>query len=836
MRKYQFFMDTVLKAFPKLGGLRHYRKVISKLRITLFTAALLTSSIISYAQTTVSSGNWSDATVWSTGAVPVANNNVNATKPLILDQNITIGTGDWVFSQNVTDVAGGSAASLSAQGSGCSLEITAGTTTFEGNATFQNCTLTIRNGATLILGATLLNNNNIINIEAGGVLIVNGTFNNSNSAGNITLNGTIYVNGDYITNNGNIDIGGSGNIFTTGEIDTQGSSDVFGNTAECTTGPCSGRNLCSYSNVISNSNQTLCSGGTPANMNANAVASSPTYIWESSTTSDISGFNLAAGTNNTEDYIPASLSQTTWFRRKVIQGGCTGISSPVRVTIVPSAGGWIGTTTDWNTASNWCDNTVPVSTTDVTISTGVTNMPTMTAASVCHNLTIGSGASVTINGSNTFSLFGDLVNNGSFIPNSSTVSLVGTSQQTVSGSSINFNNLTINNTAATSPQVTMSGFYNVLTTLTMTAGSINLSGYNLTLGNNTGSTGTLTYTAGNIIDGEFTRWMGISTIADGSNTGLFPMGTALYNRPLYISYPATAPNPAGKIKVSHTGASTVTGVSVIDGASTIQLRHNSFWTISTSGGLGGGIYNLRAGGTGFGVIQEVADLRLMKASSVVGTSATNGNTPSDPRVNRTGISFANLATSFYIGSVDPANTTLPIELLSFEGKSVQAGVQLNWVTASEKNFNYFGVEHSADGIHFTEFAQEDGRGDSRITTDYYHVHGNPVFGKNYYRLRSVDLDGSYVYSKLVVVVYQESKRLTAYPNPTASTHIQYQANFEIMDTDRISVVSQVGKQVAQGIPDTRDQVIHFSSELNPGIYLLYYSGSEFKTVIRVVVK
>lgn len=810
--------------------------LITYMRTLAIVAGIILLCKHSYAQTTtVSSGNWSDGMTWSTGTVPGANTNVTVGDPLILDQNITIGTGDYIISQTVTDIAGGSAASLTATTSGGLLDIQAGTTTFEGTATFQNFSLTVRNGATLILGATTLNNNNTIVIEAGGVLIINGTFTNSNSAGSFTLNGVVYVNGNYTTNNGNIDVGGSGDIITTGTINTQGSSDVFGSTQNCTTGPCSGRNLCSYTNTIATGNQTLCSGGTPTMLDGNTVPSSPTYIWESSTTSAISGFNTAAGTSNLEDYSPAALTQTTWFRRKVIQGGCTGITPAVQITIVPSAGGWKGITTDWNLNTNWCNNTVPTSTTDVNISTGVANMPQITAASYCNNLTIGSGASVTINGSNSLSIFGNFVNSGSLVTNSSTVTMAGTTQQTISGSSINFNNLVINNTAATIPQITFSGFFNILGILTMTSGTVDLSGYNMTLGSNAGSTGTLSYSSGRIINGDFTRWMSTTVIANGSNTGLFPMGTSSNNRPLYVSYPTTAPNPGGTIRVSHTGATTVSGVSVVDGTSTIQIRQDSYWTISTNG-LSGGTYNLRLGGTGFGTIQEVSDLRVMRALSVVGTAGTNLGTISDPRVERTGISLANLASSFYIGSVDPVNTTLPIELFSFTGKSINEGAQLNWTTLSEKNFDYFSVEHSIDGIDFSEIARLAAKGDLKKRTDYTYIHRTPTFGKNYYRLKSIDLDGSFEYSKLVVVSYQGGKYLTLFPNPTVPSHIQYQANFEITGLDRISIVNQLGMQVASGIPDASGQTIRFSKLLDPGVYLMHYVGPDFKSVIRLIVK
>ncbi len=58
-----------------------------------------------------------------------------------------------------------------------------------------------------------------------------------------------------------------------------------------------------------------------------------TYLWESSTTSASSGFSPATGTNNTKDYTPGSLTQTTWFRRTVTSGGVSNSSNVIQVNV-----------------------------------------------------------------------------------------------------------------------------------------------------------------------------------------------------------------------------------------------------------------------------------------------------------------------------------------------------------------------------------------------------------------------------------------------------------------------------------------------------------------------
>lgn len=106
------------------------------------------------------------------------------------------------------------------------------------------------------------------------------------------------------------------------------------------TDPCQGTSK-SYA-VQAIYTQTLCAGtsaGTIIGTTPTGGNGSYTYLWESSATSASSGFAAATGTNNAKDYSPGALSQTTWFRRTVVSGGCSDVSKVLQITVVaaPSA-------------------------------------------------------------------------------------------------------------------------------------------------------------------------------------------------------------------------------------------------------------------------------------------------------------------------------------------------------------------------------------------------------------------------------------------------------------------------------------------------------------------
>lgn len=160
---------------------------------------------------------------------------------------------------------------------------------------------------------------------------------------------------------------------------------------------------------------------------------------------------------NTANLTASNNGQTLQITQIIITSTPTNCSQSftqnVTMSVWTTGGGtWKGTaSSDWNNASNWCGG-VPTATTDVTIpapSVSVPNQPTVGASGgVCNHLTINSGATLTVSGSNTLNVKGNWTNNGTFTCNTSTVSFTGSlAAQTIGGTGANtFNNLTINNT------------------------------------------------------------------------------------------------------------------------------------------------------------------------------------------------------------------------------------------------------------------------------------------------------------------------------------------------------------------------------------------------------
>ncbi|HEX5170929.1 MAG TPA: T9SS type A sorting domain-containing protein [Cyclobacteriaceae bacterium] len=787
---------------------------------------------------TIVSGNWTDATIWSNG-VPGGTTTTTVNFPTILDQNIplvmgskkiAITTGYYTFSENVTDIPDGTANNITLEiGNGGTLDVTAGTTTFLGNGNINNgSSLYVRSGATLILGGggntVSIGNNVNIAIEAGGTLIINGDLQNGNNAGTFTVAGLIYVNGNFSNNTGSIDIVGSGDIITTGTLTTIGGGKVFGSTNDCNSGPCSGQNLCGFTN-IANANQTLCSGSSASNLTATTDATSPTYLWEYSTTTSTSGFSSAPGTNNTSSYSPGAPTQTTWYRLKVTSGTCTGTSPPVQVTIVSTgAGGWLGTTSsDWNDASNWCSGSVPTSATDVTIPSGVSHSPDISAAASAHNVTINSGATLTISSSATLSVYGNITNNGTFNPASGTVSFVGSTSQTLTSGYLSFNGIEFNNSAG----IVFDALAAISNQITLTNGTVNLSGNNITLDGST-----LSRTSGWFYNGPLTR-----SIPGGnfSPSKLFPMGTSSDYRPFTARHTGGANGTAGTIRVVHSGSTSTTDVTITDGSSTIVRRQESLWSVAKSSTLAG-TWELTAGGTGFGTVGLLNDLRLIVGTSNPNSGVDAGATGSltDFIVTRSTLSSSSLTNNFYIGSIDAIRTPLPIQLLNFSGYATDIGIIVEWATATEDNFDHFLLERSIDGIDFESIVRITGKGGHNVTAKYSYLDDSSLAGRVYYRLKIIDLDESFKYSRTIAIERESSKEIVVYPNPLVGGVLYFNLNFSPGENDVVVVINSMGIEVAHGKANGFENELSIGTWLKPGIYFFKYISSHFEKTVKII--
>lgn len=112
--------------------------------------------------------------------------------------------------------------------------------------------------------------------------------------------------------------------------------------------------------------------------------------------------------------------------------------------------------------------------------------------------------------------------------------------------------------------------------------------------------------------------------------------------------------------------------------------------------------------------------------------------------------------------------SLPVDLVEFTATRIgKQAARLSWTTATEVGSDYFDVERSTDGIAFAPIGRVAAAGTSLQTEEYRFDDENGLAGRNFYRLRQVDLDGQTTFSEVRLVVLEgPTEKIQVWPNPT----------------------------------------------------------------------
>lgn len=188
-------------------------------------------------------------------------------------------------------------------------------------------------------------------------------------------------------------------------------------------------------------------------------------------------------------------------------------------------------------------------------------------------------------------------------------------------------------------------------------------------------------------------------------------------------------------------------------------------------------------------------------------------------------------------SVPEMGTSLPIELISFTAETEEAGIQLDWATAIERNNDYFQLERSTDGFNFEPIAKMAGAENSFQTLEYQHLDTNyPNATQLYYRLMQVDFNGKITYSPVVVVENSASAQsVRIFPNPI-DNFSNMQVESALSGNLQISIVDIQGKAILVNTVDSDSGNWQLdTSTLPAGSYILNIKSAN-NTVSKRFVK
>lgn len=390
--------------------------------------------------------------------------------------------------------------------------------------------------------------------------------------------------------------------------------------------------------------------------------------------------------------------------------------------------------------------------------------------------------------------------------------------------------LRLNLSGTNSPAITLGSSVTVATNLTFTNGLVILNGNDLTISS------TATVSGGNsnsyaVLDG--TSRMIQQNIGTGGRTGtvIYPIGFGVGSyTPIALANTGTADDFSvgllDNVYATYSGE-TPTSAPLTSGAV------DRTWLISeaTPGGSNATLsvqWNLADELTGFTRNNCFISHYTGTAWAADAPGAAFGSNPYARTM--TGItSFS----PFGVGSAAP----LPVDLVSFAGKSQGANAMLNWVTANEKDIATFQLERSVDARDFSAITIVNAKNAGTVQQQYSYLdatvselNANTV----YYRLKIVDKNGTSQYSQVIsIAIATEGKAfVTLFPNPVSGTTLFLNTNGTIKNMATVQVMDMIGKVMTTANISAADfqsgkTTINISA-LAPGTYLMHVTDDENK--------
>ena len=205
-----------------------------------------------------------------------------------------------------------------------------------------------------------------------------------------------------------------------------------------------------------------------------------------------------------------------------------------------------------------------------------------------------------------------------------------------------------------------------------------------------------------------------------------------------------------------------------------------------------------------------------------------------------GDGIANSADAGFDLDAIEGNDIVPVELISFIADVDRNDVKLQWETATETNNQGYEIERKNQNSEWRTIAFVEGNGTTTELSKYSFLDQGLTVGKYQYRLKQIDYDGSFEYSKKVSVEISRPVEFSLeqnYPNPfNPSTTIQFSIPSE--GVIKLTVLNIIGEEIETLVNEYKTEGTHqviFNAENIPsGIYFYKLDSGSFTQTRKMI--
>lgn len=194
--------------------------------------------------------------------------------------------------------------------------------------------------------------------------------------------------------------------------------------------------------------------------------------------------------------------------------------------------------------------------------------------------------------------------------------------------------------------------------------------------------------------------------------------------------------------------------------------------------------------------------------------------------------------SYTLRSNIAVTTALPVKWLDITATAKNKRNELNWKVVCDNATSKFEIEKSINGKEFNKIDEVKAKTDNCVEQTYTYSDYNIDNVNLFYRIKEIDIDGQYIYSKTVSVSNQSlNKSISVYPNPgeTSLNIILNDLETGNMEVGLYSADGKLVKLLKLYKPDTQFLTTMDIRDISNGLYILKaYINQKQKGITKVI--
>ena len=182
-------------------------------------------------------------------------------------------------------------------------------------------------------------------------------------------------------------------------------------------------------------------------------------------------------------------------------------------------------------------------------------------------------------------------------------------------------------------------------------------------------------------------------------------------------------------------------------------------------------------------------------------------------------------------------TTLPVTFIDIKASVQSKQVNVKWNVDQEINIQRYSILRSTNGVDFSEI----GNLDAMQLSTYQFGDKHPEIGNNYYKVKSIGIDGSIQYSKIASVKFgSNAQSIAITPNPVDKDGVFYISGLSNSVSDiQVSIIDVSGRKVYQNrvVYSNGNQIrVVLPNSINAGVYQICLNGTGLSICESLIIK